>query len=104
MGSPLHIFWSFAAFEKCAYELETTQSLVVEEVGEIADKAGGWFFHVLTAPAGHMLRCDGQPEAVGWRVHVGLAEYEGNFPILIKSPNNEKFAEYAEIKKHWSRG
>ena len=100
----LHISWSFAAFKRCSFELEATQNLVIKEVGEIADWAGGWFFHVLTSPFGHMLRCDGQPGADGWQVQVALAEYHDNFPVLIQDAENRKFAEYSEIKKLWKHG
>jgi len=103
MYKPLQIFWSLAVFEACKAELDSTQALILAEVGELASKLDGWFFHVITSPSGVLLRCDGEPETDAWRVHVRLAEYAGNYPDTIKTPANEKYAEFWELQKYVPR-
>jgi hypothetical protein len=101
MAKPLLTLWSMAAFEKCSLRFDETQRLVLKGVGELAEKMDGWFFHTFVAPTGDLLRCDAHPEEKTWRVYVRLAEYTGDepkYPELLKSPSNEKFADFWEIK------
>ena len=106
MAKPLTIFWSMATFQACANELDATQSYVLAGIGDLAAKMNGWFFHTFTAPSGSLLRCDAHPEEDRWRVYVRTAELAGEpikHPEAIKSPANEKFAEFWEIQKNFSR-
>jgi len=100
-AKPLVTSWSLAAFEKCSLQLDETQKLVLKGVGDIAAKMDGWFFHTFVAPSGALLRCDAHPEKENWRVYVRLAEYTGGspkYPEILKVPENEKFADFWEIK------
>jgi hypothetical protein len=90
-----------AAFEACSARLDETQSLVLQGVGDLAEKMNGWFFHTFTAPSGVLLRCDATPADGSWHVSVSLAEYTDDvprYPELVRTPQNEKFADFWEIK------
>jgi hypothetical protein len=106
MAKPLVVSWSMAAFQACTNDLDTTQSYVLAGVGDLATKMNGWFFHTFTAPSGCLLRCDAHPEEDCWRVYIRIAELTSEpnkYPETIKSPENEKFAEFWEIQKNFSR-
>jgi len=101
MTKPLITLWSIAAFEKCSEQFDETQKLVLQGVGDLAEKMDGWFFHTFTGPTGQVLRCDAHPESDVWRVFIRLAEYVGEkplYPEILKIPANEKFADFWEIK------
>ena len=101
------ISWSFAAFKKAGKDFLAIHSQILAELEGVAERANGWFFHVVEIDGG-WLRCDAHPDSDSWTVYIREARYvpmtqrEGDekpheYPELVQEPDNDRFASFEEI-------
>lgn len=113
---PLKTYWSKAAYDFAGDAIAQTQQRLLVEAGEIAQKAAGWFLHVVQRDgegSDQLLLCRGQEEEETWIVLVQLGEMreiepdpggeplaeimglKPRMPRVLEGEDNERFAEIA---------